>query len=123
MVKNTPKRITMMKNPLSSCRLPSTSSYSPSVLLINVNLRSAQLCLASGFGLFLAGETRQRALHRRKYIDRQRENNGGVFFCADLDQCLQIAQLDGGRLLLHHRRRLCQLIRRREFTFGVNDLG
>src|SRR5205085_9504562 len=35
-VKNTPNKITTMKNALSSCRFPSTSSYSPSVLLIRM---------------------------------------------------------------------------------------
>src|SRR5580658_3823248 len=59
----------------------------------------------------------------RNDIHRQREHDRRVLLDADLRQRLQIAKLDGRRLLLQNLRRIRQFCRGFKLALGVNNLG
>src|SRR5205807_6268971 len=58
-----------------------------------------------------------------KDIHGNRENYRGVFLYSDLSQSLQVAKLDGHRLLGYERCSLSQLFGGQQFPFGMDDLG
>src|ERR1035441_1399293 len=56
-------------------------------------------------------------------LDRQREDDGGVLFDADVGEGLEIAELQGHGLSSHERGGFDELCRGVELAFGVDDLG
>src|SRR5262245_18237614 len=56
-------------------------------------------------------------------LDRQREDDRRVLVDTHLEQGLQVAQLEGGRVLGDDVRGLRELLSRLELTLGVDDLG
>src|ERR1035437_6749817 len=56
-------------------------------------------------------------------LDRQREDDGGVLFDADVGEGLEIAELQGHGLSSHERGGFDELGRGVELAFGVDDLG
>src|SRR5437773_9352007 len=61
-------------------------------------------------------------IQARHQLDRQREDDGGVFLDSNLCQCLQITQLKRHWLSRKHLSCISQSLRSRKFAFGVNDL-
>src|SRR5579871_1338079 len=109
MEKNTPSRMTTIRNTLISCRFPRINSNSPSSFFAKLAFQ------------FFSSQMIESLAHRREYIDGQREHNRRVFFRADFDQRLQVAQLDGRGLLLDQRGRHAQLLSSHVLAFGVNN--
>src|SRR6185312_6243568 len=56
-------------------------------------------------------------------VDRHRKDDGGILFCADLRQRLQIAQLHGRRNASEDLRRIDKGLRGLELGFRMDDLG
>jgi len=58
-----------------------------------------------------------------KDIHGNRENYRGVLLHSDLSQSLQVAKLNGRRLLGYDRRSLSQLFGGQQFTLSMDGLG
>ena len=65
---------------------------------------------------------RVRGHERREDVQRQREDDRGALVGPDLEQRLQVAQLQRGRLAAEDRRGVGELLRRLELALGVDDL-
>ncbi len=61
------------------------------------------------------------AHERLEKLDRHREDDRAVLFSSNLGQRLQVAQLECRRLAPDHLRRVGELLRSSELTFGVNE--
>src|SRR5262249_4129101 len=70
----------------------------------------------------LAGAAAQRLRERRDQVDRQREDDRGAGARAELEQGLEVAQLDRGRVLADDLGGVIEALGGLELALGVDDL-
>src|SRR4051794_9892596 len=92
------------------------------VARLSARRAGAAASAASAPAAVLAIRMAQQAGERSDQVNRQREHDGGGRARAQLEQRLEVAQLDRGRVLADDLRGLVQALGRLSLALGVDDL-